>query len=48
MWTAAVILHVQAHGELHLKTFGEKNATDGGVRGRLLRAAGEKGGGTYL
>jgi len=31
------------HMGLHWKTFGKKNATDCGVSGCLLRAAGEKG-----
>ena len=33
---------------LHWRTLGEKNATDCGVRGRLLWAAAEKGSGTHL
>ena len=41
-------LHVQAHGGLHWRTLGEKNATDCGVRGRLLWAAAEKGSGTHF
>ena len=41
-------MHVQAHGGLHWRTLSKKNATDCGVRGRLLWAAAEKGSGTHL
>lgn len=46
MWTAAIAC--SSLWWIALEDLGEKNATDCGVKGRLLWAAAEKGSGTHL